>query len=116
MSSSGWSKSRMVSHKFGVGNRVRLTLDRYAESSPWDIHTISRKLPAEANICQYRVKRVGDGQERTVSEHQMVAVGAEDRGDRMQVKGPEPSHDPQRIRDADKRPRGFAPRSDRGRR
>src|SRR5271170_1438429 len=106
----------MVSHKFGVGNRVRLTLDRYAESSPWDIHTISRKLPAEANICQYRVKRVGDGQERTVSEHQMVAVGAEDRGARTQVKAPEPSHDPQRTRDADKRPRGFAPRNDRGRR
>ena len=59
----------MVSHKFAVGDRVRLTLDRYAESSPWDIHTISRKLPAEANVCQYRVKRVGDGQERTVSEH-----------------------------------------------
>ena len=75
----GLEKSPMVSHKFGVGNRVRLTLDRYAESSPWDIHTISRKLPAEANVCQYRVKRVGDGQERTVSEHQMVAVGAEDR-------------------------------------
>jgi hypothetical protein len=110
----GLEKSPMVSHKFGVGNRVRLTLDRYAESSPWDIHTISRKLPAEANVCQYRVKRVGDGQERTVSEHQMVAVGAEDRGTRTQA--PEPSHDPQRVRDADKRPRGFAQRSDRGRR
>ena len=58
----------MVSHKFAVGDRVRLTLDRYAESSPLDIHTISRKLPAEGNVCQYRVKRVGDGQERTVSE------------------------------------------------
>jgi hypothetical protein len=114
MSSSGWSKSPMVSHKFGVGNRVRLTLDRYAESSPWDIHTISRKLPAEANVCQYRVKRVGDGQERTVSEHQMVAVGAEDRGARTQVQAPEPSQE--RSRDPDKRPRGFAPRSDRGRR
>jgi len=69
----------MVSHKFTVGDRVRLTLDRYVESSPADIHTVSRKLPAEANVCQYRVKRVGDGQERTVSEHQVVAVGNESR-------------------------------------
>ena len=69
----------MVSHKFAVGDRVRLTLDRYAESSPWDIHTISRKLPAEGNICQYRVKRVGDGQERTVSE--TPDGGGQGRGD-----------------------------------
>ena len=77
----------MVSHKFAVGDRVRLTLDRYAESSPWDIHTISRKLPAEGNVCQYRVKRVGDGQERTVSETQMVAVKAEGRASRRAFQG-----------------------------
>ena len=69
----------MVSHKFTVGDRVRLTLDRYVESSPADIHTVSRKLPAEANVCQYRVKRVGDGQERTVSENQVTAVAGEAR-------------------------------------
>ena len=78
----------MVSHKFAVGDRVRLTLDRYAESSPSDIHTISRKLPAETNVCQYRVKRVGDGQERTVSEPQMVAVKAEIRAADCALQGP----------------------------
>ena len=101
----------MVSHKFAVGDRVRLTLDRYAESSPWDIHTISRKLPAEANVCQYRVKRVGDGQERTVSEHQMVAVRRRGRAGDAHFKAPGPSHDPQRsaIRDADERPSAELP-------
>jgi hypothetical protein len=69
----------MASHKFSVGDRVRLTLDRYVESSPADVHTISRKLPAEANIYHYRVKRVGDGQERTVSESQVTVVAREGR-------------------------------------
>jgi hypothetical protein len=106
----------MVSHKFAVGDRVRLTLDRYAESSPWDIHTISRKLPAEANVCQYRVKRVGDGQERTVSEPQMVAVKAEGRTADSHFKTIEAQQDTQRERSADARSRGPAGRSDRGRR
>ncbi len=106
----------MVSHKFAVGDRVRLTLDRYAESSPWDVHTISRKLPAEANVCQYRVKRVGDGQERTVSEPQMVAVKAEGRTADSHFKTIEAQQDTQRDRDSDSRPRGPAARTDRGRR
>jgi hypothetical protein len=106
----------MVSHKFAVGERVRLTLDRYAESSPWDIHTISRKLPAEANVCQYRVKRVGDGQERTVSEPQMVAVKAEGRAADSHFKTIEAQHDTARERGADARSRGPAVRSDRTRR
>jgi len=67
----------MVSHQFRVGDRVRLNLDRSAESGPRDVHTVSRLLPVESRVCHYRVKRVGDGQERTVSEPQMVAVGSE---------------------------------------
>ena len=106
----------MVSHKFAVGDRVRLTLDRYAESSPWDIHTISRKLPAEANIWQYRVKRLGDGQERTVSEPQMVAVKAEGRTAGSHFKTIEAQQDTPRERNADARSRGPAGRADRGRR
>ena len=86
----------MISHKYAVGDRVRLTLDRYAESSPWDIHTISRKLPAEGNVCQYRVKRVGDGQERTVSETQMEAVKAEGRASDAHFKALGAQHDLQR--------------------
>lgn len=108
----------MVLHKFSVGDRVRLTLDRYVESSPWDIHTISRKLPAEANVCQYRVKRVGDGQERTVSEHQVqiVSVTAEGRAGAAHFKALEAQQDLQRTRNADARARGAAARTDRGRR
>ena len=64
----------MAARKFALGARVHLSLGRYAESNPTDIYTISRMLPAEANIWQYRVKRVSDGQERTVSEPMVVAV------------------------------------------
>ena len=107
-------KMPMVSHKFAVGDRVRLTLDRYAESSPWDIHTISRKLPAEGNICQYRVKRVGYGQERTVSENQMEAVKAEGRAGDAHFKALEAQHDLQRTRNSDARARAVSARTDRG--
>lgn len=69
----------MQAYKFSVGDRVRLNLQRYVESSPSDVHTVSRRMPAEANVWQYRVKRVGDGQERTVTEDQLVAMGAEAR-------------------------------------
>ena len=104
----------MVSHKFAVGDRVRLTLDRYAESSPWDIHTISRKLPAEGNVCQYRVKRVGDGQERTVSETQMEAVKAEGRAGDAHFKALEAQHDLQRSAQFGCRARAVSARTDRG--
>jgi hypothetical protein len=106
----------MVSHKFAVGDRVRLTLDRYAESSPSDIHTISRRLPAETNVCQYRVKRVGDGQERTVSEPQMVAVKADIRAADSHFKAVEGQQDLQRVRNARARERGSDTRTDRDRR
>jgi len=64
----------MVARKFTLGVRVRLTLGKYAENNPADIYTVSRMLPAESNVWQYRVKRVGDGQERTVSEPMLVAI------------------------------------------
>jgi hypothetical protein len=57
--------------KFAVGDQVRLLLDNYANDSPADVYTISRALPAMANVWEYRVKRVGDGQERAVSEQQL---------------------------------------------
>ena len=103
----------MVSHKFAVGDRVRLTLDRYAESSPWDIHTISRKLPAEGNICQYRVKRVGDSRahgQRT----QMEGVKAEARAGNSHFKALGAQHDLQRSRNSDARARAVSARTDRG--
>jgi hypothetical protein len=67
----------MEARKFAIGDRVRLLLDNYANDNPADVYTISRALPALANVWQYRVKRVGDGQERAVSEQQLAKAGAQ---------------------------------------
>jgi len=98
----------MVVHKFAVGDRVRLTLDRYVEGSPLDVHTISRRLPAEANVCQYRVKRVSDGQERTVTEQQITAVRPDGNGVDAHIKALEAQRDLQRVRNAGARARSAA--------
>ena len=57
--------------KFAVGDQVRLLLDSYANDSRADVYTVSRTLPAMANVWQYRVRRAGDGQERAVSEQEV---------------------------------------------
>ena len=62
----------MDARKFAIGDQVRLLLDSYATDNPADVYTVSRTLPAMANVWQYRIKRVGDGQERMVSEQQLV--------------------------------------------
>jgi hypothetical protein len=67
----------MDARKFAVGDRVLLRLDGYSNESSADVYTIARALPAMANVWQYRVKRVGDGQERAVNEQQLATVGLE---------------------------------------
>jgi len=52
----------MEPRKFAVSERVKLDLERYRLESPDDVHEISRLLPAQGGIWQYRVKRVGDAQ------------------------------------------------------
>lgn len=64
----------MASHKFAIGDRVELIMDRYAGDVPRGWYTISRRLPVEANVCQYRVKHVQDGHERAVRETQIVGA------------------------------------------
>lgn len=64
--SSGLGRPR--AENVSVGDRVRLRLDSHIVESPADVYTISRALPFMANVWQYRVKRVGDGQERAVNE------------------------------------------------
>jgi hypothetical protein len=49
-----------------------------AINNPQDVYAISRMLPADANVWHYRVKRVSDGQERAVSESQILRVMVED--------------------------------------
>ena len=65
----------MDARKFAVGDRVLLRLDSYTNERPADVYTIARALPATANIWHYRVKRVGDGQERAVNEQQLATAG-----------------------------------------
>ena len=62
----------MEARKFAIGDQVFLRLDSYTNNNPADVYTVSRVLPAMANVWQYRVKRVGDGQERAVNEQQLA--------------------------------------------
>jgi hypothetical protein len=87
----------MEARKFSIGDRVRLRLDRSANESPADIYTVSRALPAMANAWQYRVKRVGDGQERAVSEEQLAKAGFEALSSQSMA---DAQQDMQRIRNA----------------
>jgi len=67
----------MEARKFAIGDRVLLRLDSYTDDNPADVYTVSRALPAMTNVWQYRVKRVGDGQERAVTEQQLAKAGFE---------------------------------------
>jgi hypothetical protein len=87
----------MEARKFGIGDQVRLRLDSSVNESPADIYTVSRALPAMANIWQYRVKRVGDGQERAVNEQQLAKAASQTSAQRSMA---DLQHDAQRIRNA----------------
>jgi hypothetical protein len=87
----------MLSRKFAVGDRVQLSLDTPLNHNPQDVYTVSRILPAQANVWQYRVKRADDGQERAVGEPQLVKVTPEQRTGRNEI---ETQRDIQRIRNA----------------
>ena len=50
----------MATHKFSVGDQVRLVVSKYAGDVPDGVYTISRKLPVEASpsgvtACKPRV-------------------------------------------------------------
>ena len=87
----------MEARKFAIGDRVRLRLDRYANDNPADVYTVSRALPEVANVWQYRVKRVSDGQERAVSEQQLAKAGFEASAN---LSSTEAEQDMHRIRNA----------------
>jgi hypothetical protein len=87
----------MEARKFIIGDQVRLLLDNYANDNPADEYTISRELPPTANVWQYRVKRVGDGQERAVSEQQLAKAGSQTW---MNLAAAEAQRDARRIRSA----------------
>ncbi len=58
----------MVGHKFKVGDRVRFLHGPLDGEVPQGVYTISRKLPVEGAVCQYRVRHDGDNHERVVRE------------------------------------------------
>jgi hypothetical protein len=87
----------MEARKFVIGDQVRLRLDSSASENPADVYTISRALPATANVWQYRVKRVGDGQERAVNEQQLAKAASQISAQRSMA---DLQQDAQRIRNA----------------
>ena len=87
----------MEARQFAIGDQVHLLLDNYVNDNPADVFTISRALPAMANVWQYRVKRVGDGQERAVSEQQLAKVGFQNL---THLSATEAQRDIQRLRNA----------------
>jgi hypothetical protein len=101
----------MEARKFAIGDQVRLRLDSYANDNPADVYTVSRALPATANVWQYRVKRVGDGQERAVNELQLEKAASQTSAQRSVA---EMQQDTQRIRNtrASERARAVARRSE----
>ena len=87
----------MEARQFAIGDQVHLLLDNYVNDNPVDVFTISRALPAMANVWQYRVRRAGDGQERAVSEQQLAKAGFQTL---THLSAAESQQDTQRMRNA----------------
>ena len=60
-----------MAHKFDIGQTVTIVTRRY-ETTPQGDFQIVRRLPTEHGVRQYRVKAVGDGHERVVSEAELA--------------------------------------------
>ncbi|HXT80568.1 MAG TPA: hypothetical protein VN702_13475 [Acetobacteraceae bacterium] len=88
----------MEARKFAIGDQVRLRLDSYINDNPADLYTVSSALPATANVWQYRVKRVGDGQQRAVNELQLTKAAFQTLASRSIA---EVQQDMQKVRNAD---------------
>jgi len=88
----------MEARKFAIGDRVRLRSGGYVNDNRVDVYTVSRALPEMAHVWQYRVKRVGDGQERAVSEQQLARAGFQALANQSMAAAAQ--QDRQRIRNA----------------
>jgi hypothetical protein len=62
----------MGAHKFAVGQSVLFFPDRYQLKSARGTFKVTRLLPEEANVFQYRIKSQFDGHERIVREDQLT--------------------------------------------
>jgi hypothetical protein len=50
-----------------------------------EVYEVSLILPTQTNTRQYRVRRISDGQERAVSEAQLVSVGSQNMLERPEI-------------------------------
>jgi hypothetical protein len=64
----------MIGHKYNVGDRVRLLHGPLDGEVPEGVYTVSRKLPVEGAVCQYRVQHDSDKHERVVREEFMAPM------------------------------------------
>lgn len=64
----------MITHKFAVGQNVEFRPGRYDLNIPHGIYSVVRRLPAEGNEPQYRVKNERDGHERIMRESQLTSL------------------------------------------
>jgi hypothetical protein len=62
-----------------------------------EVYEVSRILPTQTNTRQYRVRRISDGQERAVSEAQLVSVESQNMLERPEI---EAQQEQQRVRNA----------------
>jgi len=60
----------MRDHKFTTGQKVTLGLDPYDPKRPTDFEVV-RQLPRERGINHYRLRSLGDGHERVVTEAEL---------------------------------------------
>jgi hypothetical protein len=65
----------MAKHKYSVGQSVRFTPDRNADTNARGVYTIVRTLPESGGVLQYHVKAKTAGSERVVREDQLVRQG-----------------------------------------
>ena len=62
----------MAIHQFAVGQTVYFSPDRQQDSSGRGKFKITRLLPEDINVPQYRIKHLVDGHERVVREDQLA--------------------------------------------
>jgi hypothetical protein len=97
----------VISHRFSVGDRCNY-FSPHVNSVPQDVYSISSRLPPEANVCRYRVKRVQDGQERVVTENELVMLTLPEDVCSADKRAVEAQFDFRRIHNEAARPRGRA--------
>lgn len=61
----------MAEHKFAVGDRVALVTNSANANVRAGVYTITRRMPASSQGCQYRAKSALDSHERVVDEAQL---------------------------------------------